>query len=174
MESGDLFRTRLPKAEKTLPTTNTRQNKRKNTSSKSFGIHPNTGKLNQTGVYQWFFSFTSSSCCVLNGIGMKYLLLCKAIIDVAVEHAYDHTQLRVHFEFCVRGGRLTTPSSPWPVALGLGADLVDALPPQGRVDQWLSRGVTVETEAIAWQGFKQKCLEKWSDVPAILNQLASI
>eukprot|EP00971_Amphidinium_carterae_P311103 6182535-Amphidinium_carterae.1 len=49
---GSRFRL-LP--EKTIPTTDTIQNKRKVISSKSIGIHQNTGKIEQNGVYQWFF-----------------------------------------------------------------------------------------------------------------------
>eukprot|EP00971_Amphidinium_carterae_P233697 4637592-Amphidinium_carterae.1 len=79
----------------------------------------------------------------------------KAIVDVSHEHGFDHKQLRVEFRLFVRGGILYTPCSAWEVAVPLGASLVDLLPPHGRLEAWMNRGVTAEMEEAAWQAFRQ-------------------
>eukprot|EP00971_Amphidinium_carterae_P106774 2115027-Amphidinium_carterae.1 len=83
----------------------------------------------------------------------------RAILDVTQEHGFDRTQLRGRFQLWVRGSSLFTPYSTWEMALSLGADLVDLLPPRGHPGWWMKRGVTVELEEAAWQAFRQKYWE---------------
>eukprot|EP00971_Amphidinium_carterae_P021635 426816-Amphidinium_carterae.1 len=55
---------------------------------------------------------------------------------------YDHTKLRVSFDFNVFGLHLSLPSTRWEMALPIGGELYDLFPPSMNSRHWTESGAS--------------------------------